>query len=189
MRVRTLHLVRHGQYDRDPERLTELGRTQAAALARHLARSDIASLTSSTMPRAKETAQIMSEDLPDARRAATHCLRENGGCEAPRFIEPPAWLQGQRDAHRERQAQLLERAWERFIKPPRARERHDVLVCHGNMIRLLVCRAMQLPPGVWWELVCPFHCSLTTLLVRPDMVRLLRYNDVGHLPEALRTLE
>ena len=38
--------------------------------------------------------------------------------------------------------------------------RYDVVVCHGNVIRYMALRALQLPPEAWLRL-CTFNCSIT----------------------------
>ena len=43
--------------------------------------------------------------------------------------------------------------------------RYDIVVCHGNVIRFMALRALQLPPEAWLRL-CTFNCSLTYLVVR-----------------------
>jgi broad specificity phosphatase PhoE len=42
---------------------------------------------------------------------------------------------------------------------------YDVVVCHGNVIRYFVCRALQLPPEGWLKLAT-FNCGLTHLAIR-----------------------
>ena len=57
----------------------------------------------------------------------------------------------------------------------------EIIVCHGNMIRYMFCRALQLPPEVWLRLSL-FNCSLTYLMIRPNgMVTARMMGDVGHL--------
>ena len=53
-------------------------------------------------------------------------------------------------------------------KPPAEVKRHewDILVCHGNVIRYFVLRALQLPPEAWLRLGC-FNGSITHLTIRP----------------------
>jgi len=187
VRTRFLHLVRHGHYDAEPERLTALGRSQADLLAQRLARYPIDAVISSTMPRAKETAARIHLQVPDARASAKVCLRENMPS-PPRRRPPPDHYLALSDTKRQAMADRLERAWELFGKPPLRTERHDVLVCHGNVIRAMVCRALELGPGVWDDITCPSHCSLTTLQVRAGGARLVRLNETGHLPSDMVTV-
>jgi len=56
-----------------------------------------------------------------------------------------------------------------------------VVVCHANVIRYFVCRALQLPPEAWLRL-CTYNCSLTHIKVRPSgSVSLISLGDTGHL--------
>jgi serine/threonine-protein phosphatase PGAM5 len=78
--------------------------------------------------------------------------------------------------------ELLERV-EAEVEDPVQHE-FDIIICHGNVIRFFVMRALQLPPQAWLRL-CFFNCSLTCLTIRPSGHVSLRYaGDVGHLPEA-----
>jgi serine/threonine-protein phosphatase PGAM5 len=57
----------------------------------------------------------------------------------------------------------------------------EIIVCHGNVIRYLFCRALQLPPEAWLRL-CTFNCSITYLVIRPNgMVSARMMGDIGHL--------
>lgn len=42
----------------------------------------------------------------------------------------------------------------------------EIIVCHANVIRYFLCRALQMPPEAWLRL-CTFNCSLTYLTIRP----------------------
>ena len=58
----------------------------------------------------------------------------------------------------------------------------EIIVCHANVIRYFMCRALQLPPEAWLRM-CTFNCSLNYLTIRPTgsvSVRML--GDIGHLP-------
>ena len=63
-------------------------------------------------------------------------------------------------------------------------EHHEVeiIVCHANVIRYFLCRALQLPPEAWLR-YCPFNCSLTYFTIRPTgTVSCRMVGDIGHLP-------
>jgi len=62
-----------------------------------------------------------------------------------------------------------------------ANDNFEIIVCHGNVIRYLFCRALQLPPEAWLRL-CTFNCSITYLVIRPNgMVSARMMGDIGHL--------
>jgi serine/threonine-protein phosphatase PGAM5 len=57
----------------------------------------------------------------------------------------------------------------------------EVIVCHGNMIRYFLCRALQLPPEAWLRF-STFNCSITYLVIRPEGLVVCRsVGDTGHL--------
>jgi serine/threonine-protein phosphatase PGAM5 len=67
---------------------------------------------------------------------------------------------------------------------PEPTETHEfeIVVCHANVIRYFLCRALQLPPEAWLRF-CNFNCSLTYLTIRPTgSVSCRMFGDVGHLP-------
>ena len=70
----------------------------------------------------------------------------------------------------------------RASKPPRvSQHEYDIVVCHGNVIRYMALRALQLPPEAWLRL-CTYNCSLTHLKIRPTgSVSMISLGDTGHL--------
>lgn len=57
-----------------------------------------------------------------------------------------------------------------------------VLVCHGNVIRYFVMRALQLPPEAWLR-TAVWNASITILEIYPNgRVSLRCLGDVGHIP-------
>ena len=90
--TRTLILIRHGQYEHeqnDPDKriLTDLGREQARLTGERLREmgEKYTTIHFSTMPRATETANIISKSLPDVPMKSCDMLREG----APIRPEPP----------------------------------------------------------------------------------------------------
>jgi len=188
--VRTLYLVRHGLYDevdpRDPDvgkHLVPEGREQARLVAERLAALPvrITALHASTMTRARETAEVIAKTLSLRPRLSTD-LRE---CTPPfRPVDFRVRLfRGEQVACRDR----IDRAFARYFRPSALRDSSEVLVCHGNVIRYLCCRALGIEPHVWNRMWIA-NCSLTTIQIRPDgTMKLVGLNDVGHLPPSLQT--
>ncbi len=59
---------------------------------------------------------------------------------------------------------------------------YDVVVCHANVIRYFVCKALQLPPEAWLRFSLP-HCSITIISIRPSGTVSVRcLGDSGFLP-------
>ena len=58
---------------------------------------------------------------------------------------------------------------------------YEVIVCHMNVIRYFVCRALQLPPEAWLRMRGD-NCGLTEIIIYDDgRVSLGRFGDQGHL--------
>jgi broad specificity phosphatase PhoE len=188
---RILHLLRHGQYVREPERLTPLGIAQAECLAARIGQEPVEIIHSSPSPRAQETADIVGAALPKAPKRRSSVLSEGIPC-LPRWKKVPerlaAVLGDRQPEDWEREALRIQRATEQFVKPTRGADRVEVMVFHGNWIRAMVCLALDMPIAAWWDLDI-IHCSLTTIEVRPYRTVLRCFNDTGHLPRRFRTFE
>ena len=77
--------------------------------------------------------------------------------------------------------------WERYFAPTPDRDTYDVLVCHGNVIRWTLMRALGADTKDWLNLDCG-HASLTIISIRPDgKIRPVMYSDVGHIPVEKQT--
>ena len=65
---------------------------------------------------------------------------------------------------------------------PHPQHEFEIIVCHANVIRYFLCRALQIPPEAWLRL-CTFNCSLTYLTIRPGTgtVSCRMLGDIGHL--------
>ena len=69
----------------------------------------------------------------------------------------------------------------------RAIDRFEIVVCHGNLIRYLVCKALEVSP-LRWTRMNSNHCALTRVLIRDTgAVRVVSYNETAHLPTRLIT--
>ncbi|XP_026495757.1 serine/threonine-protein phosphatase Pgam5, mitochondrial isoform X2 [Vanessa tameamea] len=185
--VRHLFLIRHGQYNidgaTDKERiLTELGRQQADLTGKRLADLDIKwdLLVRSTMTRAQETATIIAKHLPQDIEVKDCQLIEEG---APVPPEPPVghWRPEPKffqDGAR------IEAAFRRYFHrapPEQPRDSYTLLVCHANVIRFFVCKALQFPAEGWLRISLN-HGSITWLSILPNGNVVLRgLSDTGHM--------
>jgi broad specificity phosphatase PhoE len=169
----------------DPDqRLTDRGRAQAELLSARLAREPVSRIRSSTAPRAVQTAEIVARAFPSIRLSRSEKLLE---CipSRPRGALPKH-LANRSDADFDRDAARLAAldAWTRPSRAPSV----ELWVIHGNLIRSLVCRILDLHPGAWWDFGV-YHCSVTTVRVDRRARHLIRLNDTGHLPHQLVTQE
>ena len=189
--IRYLYLLRHGWYDADDPRdarlgkgLDSLGRAQAKLTGERLAALPVRMdrLVSSTFTRAMETADILGESL----RMCADRDSEVSECSPPSYRQDYVDLRD--SAMRDTCQARLTRAWARYVRPAGGREdRHDVLVCHGNVIRWFVTRALGLDPSRWPDYDIA-NCSITAIGVRADgTMRLAALSDTGHLPPSLQT--
>jgi broad specificity phosphatase PhoE len=180
--TRFVHLIRHGQYARREDTgdgpLTLLGRKQAVTAGKYLGRWPIEKVWSSDLQRAVETAQLIVKRLGSPETRESELLRE---------VVPTA-IPGQSIslATRKQSRQAIERVTATFFQPVRA-TRHDLLVCHGNLIRSLVCRVLKSPETSWLRL-STHHCALSTIAILSDGdTRLVRYGESAYLDDPLLT--
>jgi serine/threonine-protein phosphatase PGAM5 len=180
--MRTIILVRHGQYDLETGSLTGLGRQQTRATARALKGLRISAIHSSTLPRAQETAAILRSLLRIRTKIrSSSLLREALPTPLPGRITPERRRRIQANFKR------MCRAFEKLMRPARS-ERIELVVAHGNLIRLFVCLALRSKPATWLKMGT-HNCGATTLVVTADKgARLVSYNEIGHLPRKLRTV-
>jgi broad specificity phosphatase PhoE len=191
MPVRILYLVRHGQYDNltDPDDglggdLTETGQRQAELIAHRLSRLPIQAIHYSTMHRAEQTAQAIEGCFPGVPAFPSRLLWE---CIPALPARDPQAFAFVPETELERNAAQAEQAYTHFVRRTHSDDHHEVLVCHGNIIRYFACRALGASPELWANSDV-YNCGLTIIWVRSTgQVALLSHNDSGHLPEELKT--
>ncbi|XP_051981792.1 serine/threonine-protein phosphatase PGAM5, mitochondrial isoform X1 [Xyrauchen texanus] len=186
--TRHIFLIRHCQYNLngngDKERvLTPLGREQAELTGQRLAalglKHDL--LIHSSMTRATETANIISKYLPGVELVSCDLLREGAPIEPvpPVSHWKPEAVQYHEDGAR------IEAAFRRYIHRADAKQKDDsyeIIVCHANVIRYFVCRALQFPPEGWLRIGLN-NGSITWLTIRPSgRVALRALGDSGFMP-------
>ena len=189
--VRTIYLVRHGNYDADDPRDAKVGKELVpigVAQAR-LAGSRLRGLPfrfdeimASPLTRARQTAQLIAAEL---------------GAPAPRIdldleeCTPPTRRADIMAEEKPEElaactAQLDRLAARLFVPSPMA-DRRALVVAHGNVIRFLVTKALAVDSTAWLGMSIG-HASLTVLAVDPNgSVRVVAVGDVGHLPPGFQT--
>ncbi len=191
--VRTLYLIRHGQYDHDDDRdpdigkaLVPLGIAQSKLVAGHLKSLPVkmSSLISSTMTRARQTAKIINQDFPELELQQTRLIRE---------CTPPTWrediMEGEDPEELKKCTDNLDAAFSKyFIPSPGEEDRNDIIVCHGNVIRYFVTKVLKVETMSWLQMTTG-NCGLTVVRIKPDgSMKLVSFNDMGHIPPNLRTV-
>jgi serine/threonine-protein phosphatase PGAM5 len=187
--TRAVYLVRHGAYDTnskvDPAvggSLTPLGIVEARLLGNRLRGLPLHfdSITSSTMERARETAEIIHESLPDVGLRQSPDLTE---------CTPPAArpLEGASLDEQVACAKRLDHVFAEDFKPATIADRSDLIVAHGNVIRYLVTKALGVDTRAWPGFSLA-HGSLTIIRVRADgTMSVAAVGDVGHIPANLQS--
>ena len=189
--VHYVYLVRHGIYDRDTSAtddrvsngLNVLGHEQASLVGARLASLGVKfdRLISSEFLRAKQTADDMGVLLKMAptRDALLNECTSTSVSAAIMASEKPADLAACDSAR--------VKCWARYFVPTPEHDTYDVLVCHGNVIRWTLMRALGADTKHWSDQDSG-NCSLSIIAVRPDgSIRLVMYSDVGHIPVEKQT--
>ncbi|XP_040203762.1 serine/threonine-protein phosphatase PGAM5, mitochondrial-like [Rana temporaria] len=183
---RTIFLVRHGQYnvagETDSEKvLTPLGREQANLTGQRLANLGYTytDMTYSTLQRAKETSEIIGRHLQGVTQTGSDLLREG----AP--IRPDPSSDWKPDVLYFKDGPRIESAFRSYIHRAdyeQKDESYEIIVCHDNVIRYLVCRALQLPPEAWLRMDLN-HGSITELVIHYNgRVTLRMLGEAGYMP-------
>ncbi len=181
--IRYVYLIRHGDYlpdSTDPGggHLNPLGHVQARAAGARLAALPVhvTSLVTSTYTRARESAAdigaaLEMEPVPDS---LIHECTPNA--------DRPNYIRNHPAAEIALCDSSLANAWRKYFVPSPDVDSHVVLVCHGNVIRWLVSRALGMDTRHWPAFEIG-NGSLTIVAVFPDGgARLVMFSDVGHLP-------
>nr|XP_034955220.1 serine/threonine-protein phosphatase PGAM5, mitochondrial isoform X2 [Zootoca vivipara] len=185
--TRHIFLIRHSQYNTDgnsdKERiLTKLGREQAELTGQRLASLGLKfdKIVHSSMTRATETTNIISKHLPGVKKSSTDLLREG----APIEPNPPSSHWKPEAVYYEDGARI-EAAFRNYIHRADVKQEEDsyeIYVCHANVIRYIVCRALQFPPEGWLRISLN-NGSITHLVIRPSgKVALRLLGDTGFMP-------
>jgi serine/threonine-protein phosphatase PGAM5 len=189
--ARTIVLVRHGDYRSDPNADKTLGPHLApiGVAQAHLVGARLAGLPTrfdamyvSPVQRARDTAAIIAGDFPGRHFEVVDDLAE---------CTPPTWRT--KITAQEKPAELaackaqFDRLFARYFKPASGQERTELMVCHGNVIRNMVVRALGVDRKAWLELSVG-NASITRIRVEADgKFKVISVGDVGHIPPNLRT--
>ena len=147
----------------------------------------------STMARATETGLLILNEIQECMASSQgvdvqpcSLIREGAVCRPE--PEHSCWKPTEEDFAKE--GLRAEAAFLTYFHRPDEEAEEDyttVLVCHGNVIRYSVLRALQLPPEAWLRTGVA-NASVTTIEVRQDGgVSLLGFGESGHLEPAAIT--
>lgn len=189
--ARTIVLVRHGHYLPDPAAdeklgpaLSVLGVAQARLVGARLAGlpGGFERVLVSPMTRAQQTAKVIADDLGAGALTTVEDLAE---CTPPtRRTEITAQL---KEEDLNACAKQFDRLFAAYFKPADGKPQQELMVCHGNVTRYLVTRALGVDTEAWLEMSFG-HVSMTTIRIEADgSMKLIAAGDVGHVPPNLRT--
>ncbi len=191
MAVRVIYLVRHAHHDVDNPTgselggsLTQMGLKQAELMAKALAQRPISSIHCSSLNRAEETARIISREVQGLMIQSTDLLWEAIPSMTPKLqIEMPHYT-GQQVLQDRQRAEV---AFRKYFKVAKRGDKHDVIVCHGNLIRYFVSLVLKAELESWMRMdIC--NCGVTQVMVQAEGdMAVLCHNDWSHLPRELRT--
>lgn len=188
--IQRLWLVRHGVTSWNSTQrmcgvsdiaLSETGRVQARWLARRLQREQIATIYSSDLLRAKETAEIIARSQPaSVHYVLSPAWRELnfGAWEGLTYTQIAEQFPGQLDffsdpehvspPNGESLAEVLQRiqpVLSTFLQAHAVDKGDIVLVSHAGLLRALLCRVLTIPLTQQWRLqIAPGSLSLLHLL-------------------------
>lgn len=189
---RHIYLLRHGQYrlkDRDQGDLTHKGQQQARLTALALRDIPFTRIISSPVRRAVHTADLVAEMLPDAQRTQDAMLRECIPSIPDRYADFFA------EHHPNLTPDMLttcmanlDAAFDEYFAPFHDDgDIYELIVCHGNVIRYIVSRVLQMGATGWARMLIN-NCGITRVLVEgEDNMVLVSHNDIGHIPLAILT--
>ncbi len=188
MGVRTVFLIRHGEYRKRGEwgelgpPLTARGRKQARRTAKELEKYDVDCIHASSLLRTQQTAEEIA-DVLGVTQVRYHKMLWEG---YPTPIPGQKYEPEVRD-HIRKQGKRIDNAFARFFRPSE-KDSVEVIVAHGNVIRYFALRAVGARANRWFFMGT--HCAgITRVVVVPtgEMI-LVSFNEFSHLPKNLRTL-
>ena len=189
--ARTIVLVRHGYYLPDPTADTRLGPgiSPLGVAQAHLLGARLAGLPTrfdalhvSPLQRARDTAAVIAADFPGRQFKVIDDLAE---CTPPsRRVESMATEKTEDLAACKAQ---LDRIFAEYFRPAVGTARTELFVCHGNVIRYLVTRALGVDTSAWLEMSVG-HASITKIRIEANgSIKVISVGDVGHLPPNMLT--
>ena len=194
--ARTLiYLVRHAEQDPGSAHaagggLSDLGRQQAHQLGLRLRGVPFSTIRHSPLARAAQTADVIAGCLPHVPRHACDLVADRTPVpsSAQRTAYPERflpWLDSVPENERDDDAARLQAAVGHFGSIIE-RDRHELVITHNFVIGWFVRHVLGAPTWRWIGLN-QANCGLTIVRWETDRPpTLVCFNDVGHLPPALR---
>ncbi|XP_049879686.1 serine/threonine-protein phosphatase Pgam5, mitochondrial-like [Pectinophora gossypiella] len=170
-------LVRRGEFNfrgKDPKTrvLTKIGQKQAKLTAARL--GDLPApwqeLVASTSVRVKETAEIIAKETNLAIKYSD--------------------LISEADRHIPEQKERMEKAYQHYLRAPpedQKEQTFSILVCHSNVIRYFVCRALGCPIENLLHMGL-YHGCITWISIKPNGDKIVwTVGEISHIPSKYLT--
>ena len=175
--TRKLYLIRHGQYELDGKTdnakvLTKLGQEQAVITGKHLSKLDVefSNVYISTMERAKETGNIILNQIKDCEKADSFSIERSDMLREGHPINSIPYHRFKPDLWEFQDGSRIEAAFRRYFHRAHHSQdetTHEVMVCHANVIRYFICRAIQVAPERWLRMSLA-NGSVTEITIDQD---------------------
>ena len=189
--TRTIVLVRHGYYLPDAKADPKLGPHLApiGVAQAHLVGARMAGLPNrfdamyvSPVQRARDTAAVIAGDFPGRHFEVVDDLAE---CTPP--TRRTEIIANEKPSDLAACKQQFDRLFAHYFKPAQGHAQSELMICHGNVIRNMVVRALGVDSKAWLEMSVG-NASITKILVEADgRFKVVSVGDVGHIPPSLRT--
>ncbi len=174
-------LIRHGETEANIEAsaapvLTVKGKHQVIELAKRLKDSKIAIIYSSNLERASLTAKEIQKNNQNLELIETEELQE-----IYRLIIGGAPKDGTRPNRFEEDLERAEKFWKKILK---WKYKNVAVVCHGNIIRFFLAKALGAPPKYFYNIEID-PASVSIINIKEGKTKVLLVNDIAHIPKEL----
>lgn len=201
--MKQIYLVRHGQYHKkdwktlspgytindlllktDGE-LTQKGKKQAELTAKRLKDIKFNAIHCSSLQRTKETTKYFSKVLSNDEVNESELLWE---CGPSMPLNPPEAISNLTNKDIAYSRKKADEAFEKYFHPYKGKQVNELIICHANLIRYFVCKALNIPVETWTKMAI-LNCGITQFFINHNNIILLALNDSGHLPESMKTYD
>ena len=137
------------------------------------------------MPRAQETAAIVTKTMGYRKKLyGSDLLHE---C-VPGFPKKLRKKHGYSDLKKLKKDKLQLDQIYKDIFTFSKKNRTELVVCHGNVIRYLLCKALKIDTETWTRFdIKQCGISMIELNSKTRSMKIIAHNDVGHIPHKLQT--